>query len=169
MKTFAGLLLALLFASPIFADEYYRSLDAGGRIHYGDQPLPDAVDFDLYKSAPDPAADGSVPYLIQRAVASHPVVVYISDDCGEICKSASAFLLKRGIPYSLVTLSSSEDIEQFKTRMHSDRVPTITIGNEALKGFSQSLWNAKLDQAGYPPSPPFGYRPRITTSTISPK
>lgn len=169
MRSIAGLLLALCIFTPAVADEYYRSLDTKGRTHYGDQPLPDAVDYDLYKSTAEPAADGPVPYLVQRAVAAHPVVLYTSDDCGEICKSAAAFLLKRGIPYSMVQLSSSEDIDQFKTRMHSDRVPTLTIGSDMLKGFAQSVWSEKLDQAGYPSSAPYGYRPRITNTTISPK
>lgn len=95
------------------------------------------------------AGNGQLPYLVAQAAQRYPVTLYASSHCTP-CESARAFLNQRGIPFVEKTISSNADLAALKDLTHSTNVPALTIGAQALDGFSSSTWSQYLDAAGYP-------------------
>jgi hypothetical protein len=164
MSRLLALLVLTLLVFDTQAEEYYRSLDGMGKVHYGDKPLEDAADIDKIKPLSEPSPADTLPYEIRRAADKFPVTLYVVDNCGTSCQKALDYLNKRSIPYTLNNLSSNEEIEAFKKASLGDRVPTMHIGKNWLKGFSQTVWDKELDIAGYPQQPPYGFHPVIKTA-----
>lgn len=172
MKKILGFAVLLLLAGEINADEYYRSIDATGKVHYGDKPLPDAADIARLNSLSVPVPDESLPFATLRAREKFPVTLYGAESCGDVCKLARDYLNKRGIPYTEKNLVTVEEIDAFKKASGGDHIPAITIGKSWLVRFSESLWSNALDTAGYPRTAPYGFRPAVkpaTPVTESPK
>lgn len=161
MKNIFLLLALLSSAMAAHAEEYYRSIDSAGKVHYGDSPLSDAADFDKLKPQTEPAPDNILPFETRRAMEKFPVTLYIGDECGDGCKMAQDYLNKRGVPYTEVYLRKADEIAAFKKASQGDRIPTMNIGKNWLKGFSLDSWSKELNTAGYPQSAPYGYRPII--------
>ena len=159
MKKIFGLVAVLLLTHGAQAEEYYRSLDASGKVHYGDDPLTDAADINKIKPLSEPDRGDTTPYEIRRAQEKFPVTLYVADSCGKACSLAQDYLSKRGIPYTEKRLVTNEDIDAFKKASGSDQIPVMNIGKNWLKGFLENSWSAELDAAGYPKSAPYGYRP----------
>jgi glutaredoxin len=159
MKKYFGLLALSLIAYGAQAEEYYRSLDGTGKVHYGDEPLTDAADINKIKPLSTPDPGDNTPYSIRRAQEKFPVTLYVGDGCGNACAMAQDYLNKRGIPYTEKKLTTIEEIEAFKKASGGDQIPVMNIGNNWLKGFLESSWSAELDAAGYPKFAPYGYRP----------
>jgi len=157
MKSIAIILACCLTAS-VQAGELYRSIDAQGKVHYSDRPLPGTDDVELLHLSQPPAPDASLPYETQRAMQYFPVTLYVSADCGSPCQLAREFLLQRGIPFSEKQLTTQEDLEAFRKLSGGDSIPAATVGRTWLRGFLASDWNQELDVAGYPRNAP--YRPR---------
>ena len=138
------------------ADSLYRWVDKDGRVHYADQPPPQAVKR-LEEKRPGGAntVETSGPsYATKRAQKDFPVTLYVSPDCGAPCRSAQQFLATRGIPYAEVTVAGEEAANQF-TGVFGGKdvfVPAVTVGTQKMKGFEGGSWNGLLDQAGYPKS-----------------
>ena len=149
----------LLLAGGINADEYYRSIDAAGKVHYGDKPLPDAADIARLNSLSVPVPDESLPFETRRAREKFPVTLYVAEGCGEPCNLARDYLNKRGIPFAEKKLVTVEEIDAFKKASGGDQIPAVTIGKNWQVRFSESLWSNALDTAGYPQTAPYGFRP----------
>lgn len=165
MKKLFGFAVLLLLAGGVGADEYYRSIDAAGKVHYGDKPLPDAADIARLNSLSVPVPDESLPFETRRAREKFPVTMYVAEGCGEPCKLAREYLNKRGIPYTEKNLATVEEIDAFKKASGGDQIPAATIGKNWLVRFSESLWGKELDTAGYPQIAPYGFRPAIKSAT----
>jgi glutaredoxin len=159
MKKYFALLVLLLLAQGVQAEEYYRSLDSTGKIHYGDEPLTDAADINKIKPLSEPDRGDTTPYEIRRAQEKFPVTLYVGDGCGKACTMAQDYLNKRGIPYTEKKLVTTDEVEAFKKASGGDQIPVMNIGKSWLKGFLESSWGAELDAAGYPKSAPYGYHP----------
>ena len=158
MKKYFGLLVLCLWVAGAQADEYYRSLDGTGKIHYGDKPLADAADFEVIKPLIEPVPDDALPFEMRRAVEKFPVTLYVADECGNGCKLAHDYLTKSGIPFTEKKLMAAEEIEAFKKASGGDQIPVMNIGKSWLKGFLESGWSAELDAAGYPKTAPYAMR-----------
>lgn len=161
MKKIVWLVALLLLAGVAQADEYYRSIDGRGKIHYGDKPLPDAADIEKINPLSEPVPNDSLPFETRRAQEKFPVTLYGAESCGEVCKVARDYLNKRGIPFTEKTLVSAEEIDAFKKASGGDQIPAITIGKSWLVRFSESVWSTALDTAGYPKAAPYGFRPAV--------
>lgn len=164
MKKYFGLLVLLLSVGNVQAEEYYRSLDSTGKIHYGDEPLTDAADINKIKPLSQPDPGDTTPYTIRRAQEKFPVTLYVAESCGDGCGMARNYLNKRGIPYTEKNLVTAEEIEAFKKASGGDQIPVMNIGKSWLRGFLESSWSAELDAAGYPKTAPYGYRPVIKSA-----
>ena len=152
------IILACCLAASVHAGELYRSIDAQGKVHYSDRPLPGTDDVEQLHLSQPPAPDASLPYETQRAMQYFPVTLYVSADCGSPCQLAREFLLQRGIPFSEKQLTIQEDLDAFRKLSGGDSIPAATVGRTWLRGFLASDWNKELDVAGYPKTAP--YRPR---------
>lgn len=159
MKKYFGLIALLLLAHGVQAEEYYRSLDGSGKVHYGDEPLTDAADINKIKPLSQPEPGDTTPYEIRRAQEKFPVTLYVGEGCGKACTMAQDYLNKRGIPYTEKKPVTTEEVEAFKKASGGNQIPVMNIGTSWLKGFLESSWSAELDAAGYPQSAPYGYRP----------
>jgi glutaredoxin len=164
MKKYFGLFALLLLAGSVQAEEYYRSLDGSGKVHYGDEPLTDAADINKIKPLSEPDPGDTTPYQIRRAQEKFPVTLYVAESCRDGCGMARNYLSKRGIPYTEKNLVTAEEVEAFKKASGGDQIPVMNIGKSWLKGFLESSWSAELDAAGYPKAAPYGYRPVIKSA-----
>lgn len=164
MKRFFVLLVLLLLTTSVgAAEEYYRSLDGTGNVHYGDKPLPDAADYDKVKPLSEPVPDEYLPFATRRAKKKFPVLLYVADNCGKPCDEARTYLNKRGIPYTEKNLTTDDEVEAFKQASGGEMVPTMNINKDWHKGFLESQWGMALDTSGYPKVAPYGIRRPITS------
>lgn len=159
-------ILSLLFASLLAvgnanADEYFRSIDGKGEVHYGDRPQAEANNIEKLKSRADPVPGDVLPYATRRAQERFPVTLYVADDCGSGCARAREYLNKRGIPFAEKNLREPEEIEAFKQASGENLIPALSVGPKWLQKFSEVPWAKELDAAGYPKEAPYGYRPAI--------
>lgn len=164
MNKLFGFAVLLLLAGGVGAEEYYRSIDATGKVHYGDKPLPDAADIAILNSLPMPVPDESLPFETRRAREKFPVTLYVAEGCGEPCNLARDYLNKRGIPFTEKNLATIEEINAFKKASEGDQIPAATVGKNWLVRFSESLWSNALDAAGYPKTAPYGFRPVVKST-----
>jgi len=169
MGNYILLLVLVLLSANVQAQEYYRSIDANGKVQYGDAPAKDAADVEKIKSKTVPDANDSLPFVTRRASLKFPVMLYVGDGCGEGCAQARDFLNKRGIPFTEKNLVSPDEITAFKKASKSDQVPVMHIGADWLQRFNERQWSQALDTAGYPPSAPYGYRPAAKSSVAPDK
>jgi hypothetical protein len=147
----AWLLLVLLCAGLAQA-QTYRWVDKDGKVHYGDRPPPAAAGQVQERKLGAPAADKSLPYAVQQAVASFPVTLYVTADCNEGCKDGRDYLKKRGIPFTEKTVTSNEEVDALKNLIGGSEalVPVLQVGPKSTKGWLQGDWQRLLDAAGYP-------------------
>ena len=130
----------------------YRWVDANGKVHYGDSPPRDAKDVrSLGKGSVPAAADSSagLPYELRRAVERAPVVLYSAPDC-QPCVPAAALLRERGVPFTERTVTSNEDLQEFRRITGGLRLPHVTVGTLSQNGFNPEIWHSMLDAASYP-------------------
>lgn len=161
MKTGLGLAVLLLLAGNAQAEEYYRSIDSAGKVHYGDAPLMNA-DVEKLKTKAEPTPNDALPFEMNRAKEKFPVTLYVADGCGNACELAREYLNKRGIPYTETNLVTVDDMAAFKKASGGDLIPVMTVGKDIwIKGFLESLWRQELDKAGYPKTAPYRSRPAI--------
>jgi glutaredoxin len=170
VKILSLLFASLLTAGSANADEYFRSIDGKGEVHYGDRPQAAANDVEKLKSHADPAPeDGTLPYATRRAQEQFPVTLYVADDCGSGCVRAREYLNKRGIPYTEKNLRTPEEIEAFKQTSGGNLIPALNVGPKWLQKFSEVPWAKELDAAGYPKVAPYGYRPVVKSVDTPPQ
>ena len=131
--------------------DFYRWVDAGGEIHYSDLAPPANVkQFEKIKAAGGKPGEVPLPYVLLVAVKNFPVTLYVTE-CGDACTRARELLAKRGIPYT--ELDATDPATQEELRQLTGgalEVPVLKVGDDALRGFEDGIWNTSLDAAGYP-------------------
>lgn len=154
-RTTTTVLLATALTASIClpAAAQYRWTDADGKVHYGDSPPRDARDVRSLGMRPAPAApadaNANLPFELRRAIERAPVVLYTAPDC-QPCVPAAALLRERGVPFAERTVTSNEDLQEFRRITGGLRLPHLTIGTLAQNGFNPEIWQSMLDAAGYP-------------------
>ena len=130
----------------------YRWVDKDGKVHFSDSPPPKEVTNATQKSMGGGGNDLSqLPYATQVAMKKSPVTMFMSGDCGEPCDQGRALLAQRGIPYTQRNAQANPaDAEALKKAAGQLQVPVLVVGDNVLKGYSDSSWNGALDAAGYP-------------------
>ena len=144
------LLMVMMSCALLAQAETYKWVDADGKVHYSDQPPPPSVRKSERKRLGHKPGDVSMPYVLQRAMKTFPVTIFVSD-CGDGCNRARALLAKRGVPHTSKdpTAPGMRD-ELRKVTGGDDVVPVLQVGRRVLRGFEEGQWNAALDDAGYP-------------------
>jgi glutaredoxin len=127
----------------------YKWVDKDGKVQFSDTPPPDR-DATARRVGGGGPTDEQMPYATQMAMKSHPVTVYTSNDCGDLCSKGRDLLSKRGVPYTEKNAEKSpEDAAALKKLAGGFQVPVMTVGERTVKGFDESLWQSALDDAGY--------------------
>ena len=148
--------LALAFAGGAFAQtaQVYRYTDTDGRIVYSDRAPPAAAkNIQPKRLGANYIETSELPIATQQATERFPVTLY-TYDCGGICASAEALLNRRGVPYTTVNVTEGANAAKLQSISGEQRVPVLQIGDKVEKGFLDSRWQAALDEAGYPKTPP---------------
>ena len=142
-------LFALWLSLP--AQALYKVVGADGKVTYTDRiPAPaDGKVTPLSGKGNNVTDPTTLPFELRQVTARYPVTLYTIADCPP-CDSARALLRQRGIPYSERLVVTEEDAETLQRLTGSRDAPTLTIGQQPLRGLAAESWNAYLDSAGYP-------------------
>lgn len=163
MKTITiGALAFALAASHLSAAQLYRWVDDKGNVEYRDTPPPASAKKVERRDMPANTIETSaLPYSVQQAVKNHPVTLWVYD-CGDPCAKARAHLAKRGVPFT--ERNPQKEPDAMKKATGGNDVPVLFVGTNQLKGYLDTAWDAALGNAGYPKSPPPGYKPPAPAS-----
>jgi len=137
------------------AQSVYRYVDPTGRVVYSDRPPPPEVKNVQTKRLGANYVETSEPSLTaQMAADRFPATLY-TFECGEVCQNAEGLLNRRGVPFTLVDVQKDEQgLGRLKALTGEESAPVLTLGDKfVVKGYSESRWQAALDEAGYPKAP----------------
>lgn len=150
-----GVALLLGCVSATALAQAYRWVDKDGRVHYTDTPPPPASTRSVEKiSTLSGTVSDSQPFAfsLQQAVKANPVKLYTFSGCSAACSDAKALLAKRGVPYTEVSVDSPDKREELKRVSGGTNVPVLVVGGKVKQGFEASMYQAALDDGGYPKS-----------------
>jgi glutaredoxin len=143
-------IVAVAIAMP--AQALYKIVGPDGKVTYTDRPPSASEGRVTPLSATGNVAEANpaeLPLELRQAAARYPATLYVVADCSP-CDSARSLLRQRGIPHAERIVVTEEDAEAVQRLAGTRDVPTLTLGTQALRGFSAETWNAYLDSAGYP-------------------
>jgi glutaredoxin len=151
------LIVLMLSAAAVSAQQMYKWVDDKGRTQYTDTPPPPSAKKVEEKRlrGNEISVSGDTPYSVQQAAKTFPVTLWVNN-CGEICNNARNHLRKRGVPFAERDPTGEKDQEAFKKASGgSDKVPLLLVGTlRTLTGYSPGEWDSALDEAGYPRNAP---------------
>jgi hypothetical protein len=153
---------ALLLLIPGLAaaqvQQVYRYIDLDGRVVYSDKPPPPtAKDAQAKRIGANSIETSDLSYATAQAQERYPVTLY-SFACGVVCDTAQGVLNKRGVPHTVIDVSVGDGAERLKRLSGGLDAPTMQVGDQYATGFNEGKWQAMLNDAGYPKTPP----PRTT-------
>jgi len=138
--------------------QVYRYIDLDGRVVYSDKPPPPtAKDAQAKRIGANSIETSDLSYATAQAQERYPVTLY-SFSCGVVCDTAQGVLNKRGVPHTVIDVSVGDGAERLKRLSGGLDAPTIQVGDQYATGFNEGKWQAMLNDAGYPKTPP----PRTT-------
>ncbi len=135
--------------------QVYRYVDPDGRVIYSDRAPPaNAREVQAKRLGANFIENSQLPLAAQQAVERFPVTLY-TFQCGEVCQNAEGLLNRRGVPFSTVNVEDAKGAEQLKNLTGEMTAPVLQVGDKMIaKGFNEAKWQAMLDEAGYPKTPP---------------
>ena len=151
MRLASALLIACAGAA---SAQEYRWIDESGRVQYSDTPPPawakNVQQLRLSPGTSDPAR------ALEDAARRNPVKLYTSPNCEAPCRDARQLLDQRGVPFAEIAVFDEPSLAALKRVAGAASIPTLLVGDKALVGLARSAWNAALDAAEYPSTPPKG-------------
>jgi glutaredoxin len=160
----AALAIALA-AGPAAGAQLYKWVDDKGRVEWRDTPPPaDAKNVETRTMHGNTVQTSNLPYSVQQAVKNFPVTLWVVPDC-EPCTAARNHLAKRGVPHT--EHNAQKEPAALKKLTGSMDVPILTVGSRTLKGYLDTDWDAALDSAGYPRTPPPGMKAQTQASSAT--
>src|SRR5256885_4574925 len=139
-----ALLAAVLLPATSLAQTVYRWVDKDGKVHFSDAPpQEEAKDLKQQRVGSGGSDDVPLPYATQMAMKKSPVKLFVGNQCGDYCANARALLSRRGVPYSELNAEVSKDAaDELMKVAGALSVPTLLVGEQAVKGFTEESWNA---------------------------
>jgi glutaredoxin len=167
MRVFAfSALAALALAGAASAAQLYRWVDEQGRVEWRDTPPPaNAKNVEQRTMGGNTIQTSTLPYSVQQAVKNFPVTLWVFE-CGEPCTNARNHLARRGVPHTVRDAQKEYDV--LKKVTGSRDVPVLVLGTRTIKGYLAQEWDAALDSAGYPRTPPPGMMAQPQASAAKP-
>jgi glutaredoxin len=152
MRVHFAAAIGLLVCSLTAYAQMYRWTDEQGGTHYTDTPPPPSAKGVQKKSvrSGDTPSPAPMPYALQEAVRTAPVSLYVSEECGDLCKNGRDYLNKRGVPFTEKIVASREQIDDLIRLTGANRVPVLIVGGDVQQGYDEGTWGRALDTAGYP-------------------
>ena len=150
MIAFRLLLLVVLVTSIPAGAGVYKWTDAQGRVHYSDDPPPEAKAQQIklkINSIQGPAVVSTMRNT-SATKAKDKVQIYTAVWCG-YCKRAKAHLAAKGVPYDETDVESSERGRSEFAQLGGRGVPVILVGSQRMDGFDASGLDAMLAAAGW--------------------
>jgi glutaredoxin len=166
----AAIAVASLVAVPAAAQ--YKVVRPDGSVTYTDRAPSDpnvrVIQLGRDGVAPESGPESGLPPDLRQAAQRYPVTLYTSADCVP-CDSARRMLQQRGIPFSEKRIVTEDDAQALQRLIGARTVPSLSIGRQPLRGFSETDWTAYLDAAGYPQQSklPADWRPPPATPLVS--
>lgn len=145
--------LAALAAAAGPAAAQFKVVGPDGSVTYTDRQPPQnagarVTSLGRDARAAEPAAP-PLPLELRQVAQRFPVTLYTSAECAP-CESGRRLLQQRGIPLVERLIANDDDAEALTRLTGARTVPALTIGQQALRGFSEADWHNYLDAAGYP-------------------
>ena len=152
---------ALLASTLASAQTTYRWIDKdSGQTVFSDLPPPPGAKRVVKQSSAQPTDDQPLPYATRLAAEKFPVTLYTTANCIEACQQARGLLNGRGIPFAEKMLKSDDEFAELAKLLGSEAgFPSLSVGQQRVRGLADDAWNKLLDLAGYPQSAPYGARP----------
>jgi Domain of unknown function (DUF4124) len=138
------------------AQQMYRIVGPDGKVTYSDKPPRPEGNAKVTTRPGDsatgngPTGNTTLPSQLRSIAARYPVTLFTGKDCGSPCSSARSLLNARGVPFAEKTIDSNEDIDSLGRLMGETVMPSLSVGSQHLKGFSEQEWTQYLDAAAYP-------------------
>lgn len=152
-----ALALCALPGISLGAQQIYVWTDESGNREYRDTPPPPhARNVEQRSISVSTIETSGLPYSVQQAVKNFPVTLWVFS-CGTVCDNARAHLNRRGVPHEEKDPQANR--EEFEKLTGGLEVPVLYVGTQRIKGYQENEWDAVLDAAGYPRTPPLGYKP----------
>jgi glutaredoxin len=161
----AALLLAAWPAQALF-----KIVNPDGSVTYSDRPPPSPQGrAQALNPGAGAAAEPALPLALRDAAQRYPVTLYVGNECAA-CEQARGYLRERGVPHAERLVSTRAEAELMGRTLGGTEVPSVTIGTQAIRGYSAGEWGEYLDAAGYPRSSvlPRSYRHAAATPLIPP-
>lgn len=169
MRFTLTVLASLWLISPAWGQ--YKVVAPDGSITYTDRPPADAsakvTEIGRRAVAPEAAPPVALPADLLQLNARFPVTLFTATECAP-CDLGRDLLRQRGVPYIERQIVSNDDVAALERTVGSRTVPSLTVGGQALQGYSQGDWTSYLDAAGYPRESrlPAGWAPPAPTPLV---
>ena len=143
---------AALLAASLPASALFKVVGPDGRVTYTDRPPSDTaarvttLGREDINAVPAPSA---LPLALRQTAERYPVTLYSTAECAA-CDAARQYLVRRGVPFAEKLIVNDDDTLALEQLLGTRSVPALSIGAQALRGFSTNEWSAYLDAAGYP-------------------
>ena len=142
-------LIAALAAASAWAQQY-RWVDENGGVHYTDTPPPPGAKSTEKKKLKANTVGSQPNVALSQAMKSSPVTLYSHPDCRQSCQMARDLLNQRGVPFTEVSTTDADKIEQLRRVSGAVTVPVLVVGAQVETKPITEAYNEALDLAGYP-------------------
>lgn len=166
MKRLPICALVLAAAAPLAVQAQYKVVESDGSVTYTDRPPPGAkvTAISARAGATPLSQDSDLPFDLRQVAGRYPVTLFTAPDCPP-CDSGRQLLQQRGVPYSERSVTTDDDAAALERAVGGRTLPSLSIGQQGLRGFGATDWLAYLDAAGYPRASrlPRGWQPPAVT------
>ena len=161
--------VALMFAACACAAnaQLYRWTDEKGRPQVTGTPPPASAKNVQKRASATSAPSQQEPFALQKARKEYPVVLYSAPGC-DMCNDARKLLNARGVPFKEISVTTNEQIEEFKKTVGGTSVPAVVIGSTVQPGYGEVVYTRLLDAAGYPKLGELAPRNQAAPSLVQP-
>lgn len=146
-----GAVMVLVLLAPAHATTLYKWVDENGNITYQDTPPPGDVEFEAndVDSPPTPLpVDAGT--QIEQAALDNPVSLYSVPIC-DACDLVRLYLERNSIPFAEKNVQNNIDLQkELEAKAGALTVPTLSIGDHVLDGYSRVAISSALSEAGFP-------------------
>ena len=135
------------------AQAQYKVVNPDGSVTYTDRP-PVASNvrvtpLNRNSARAARAQEIALPSELRSVVQRHPVTLFTMAECAA-CANARKLLQQRGVPYNEKSVVTEDDAAALQRLIGVRSVPSMSVGAQPVRGWSEQDWHSFLDVAGYP-------------------